>query len=631
MKRVAVLVDVGYRCLERNTVPILKEDGEPLDYRVADHDISERKRAQEAPEEQRRFLRNVIDANPNLVFVKDWDGRFVFANEAVAKVYGTTVEDLVGKTDADFNTNPEEVAASRQADQEVMEALREKHIPQEPVTEADTGKVRWFQTCKTPLVSPSGESRQLLVVATDITKRKKLEEQLEHRAYHDQLTGMPNRALFMERLGRTLTRLSRRQGLVAVLFLDLDNFKLVNDSLGHEVGDQLLLAVAGRLQACIRPGDTIARFGGDEFTVLLEDVQGTTEVDKVADRIMEALHTPFYFQDQQAFATASIGIALSRSSRDDPEELVRKADVAMYKAKNEYGSRYEIFHPAMEGHAPHRLKLEAEIRRAIGRGEFRVRYQPKVELDNDLQGSLRSSGSQAIVKPAPVRTPQITAVEALLRWEHPQRGLLLPSDFTELAEETGLILPIGQWMLQEACRQTRVWQERYPTRPPLAVCVNLTARQLQQGAVQDITRTLEETGLDPASLNLEITEDVVMVGVQPAVTVLREIKELGVTITIANFGTGRSSLSYLRYFPTDFLKINRSFVSRLGQTPKDTAIVEGIITLAHALDLKVVAEGVESAQQLARLQSLGCDIAQGNYLYRALSSQDLSALLTNSR
>lgn len=633
MKREVVFVEGGYRCPGSNDALVLGEGGDPSGYEVAgrDIDVDGRKKDQESSGQEQHFLRNVIDANPNLVFVKDRDGRFVLANEAVADIYGTTVEGLIGKTDADFDVDPEEVAASLKVNREVIETLRERHIPEEPITEMATGEVRWFQICKVPLVPPDGSARQLLVVATDITGRKKLEERLEHRAHHDQLTGAPNRTLFMERLGRTLTRLSRRQGLVAVLFLDLDDFKLVNDSLGHEVGDQMLLAVAGRLQACVRPQDTVARFGGDEFTVLLEDVRDTKEVDGVADRILEALHPSFCFQDKEALATASIGVALSRTSRENPEELVRKADVAMYRAKSVRGPRYEVFHPAMDNNAPPRLNLETGLRRAIGNGEFSLRYRPRVEVDDSLQDRLRASRNPAIVKPAPMRAPRITAVEALLRWEHPQRGLLFPQDFIEVAEDTGMIPPIGQWTLREACRQARVWRERHPTRAPLTMCVSLSTGQLQRGIVRDISRTLKETRLDPAGLNLEVPEDAVGADAQPTVTVLREIKELGVKITINNFGAGRSSLGNLRHIPADSLKIERSFVDRLGQTPGDTAIAGGIITLAHTLGLKVVAEGVESDRQLARLRALGCDAAQGNFLYGELSSQDFSALLTNSR
>lgn len=633
MKCEVVFMEGGYRCPGSNDVLVLGEGGDPSGYEVAgrDIDVGGRKKDRETSGQQQHFLRNVIDANPNLVFVKDWDGRFVLANEAVADIYGTTVEGLIGKTDADFGVDPEEVAASLKVNREVIETLRERHIPEEPITEMATGEVRWFQICKVPLVPPDGSARQLLVVATDITGRKKLEERLEHRAHHDQLTGAPNRTLFMERLGRTLTRLSRRQGLVAVLFLDLDDFKLVNDSLGHEVGDQMLLAVAGRLQACVRPQDTVARFGGDEFTVLLEDVRDAKEVDGVADRILEALHPSFCFQDKEALATASIGVALSRTSRENPEELVRKADVAMYRAKSARGPRYEVFHPAMDNNAPPRLNLETGLRRAIGNGEFSLRYRPRVEVDDSLQDRLRASRNPAIVKPAPMRTPRITAVEASLRWEHPQRGLLFPQDFIEVAEDTGMISPIGRWMLREACRQARVWRERHPTRAPLTMCVSLSTGQLQRGIVGDISRTLEDTRLEPAGLNLEIPEDAFGADAQPTATVLREIKELGVKITINNFGAGRSSLGNLRHIPADSLKIERSFVDRLGQTPGDTAIAGGIITLAHALGLKVVAEGVESDSQLARLRALGCDVVQGNFLYGELSSQDFSALLTNSR
>ena len=440
----------------------------------------------------------------------------------------------------------------------------------------------------------------------EITERRVLEEQLTHQAFHDPLTGLPNRILFLDRLDLALVRTERREGKVAVLFMDLDNFKVINDSLGHEVGDRVLLAVAERLENVMEAEETVARFGGDEFTVLLEDVASVSDAERVAERIAEALRAPFYLGGRERFVTTSIGIVLGTSGREPPEELLRYADAAMYRAKASGRARHAVFDPSMNEKALERLELESDLRRALEREEFRVYYQPKV-----------SFGSGEII-----------AMEALVRWEHPERGLVSPARFIPAAEEIDLIVPMGRWVLEEACRQARRWHDRFTDRLPLKVCVNLSGKQLRHRAlVEEVEAALQETGLDPTALDLEITESVVMEDAPSTLATLQELKELGVNLAIDDFGTGYSSFSYLRRFPVDYLKIDRSFVDGLGKDPDDTALVSGIVSLAHSLGLKVVAEGVETAEQLARLRETGCEFAQGYYFSAPLPGGAASKLL----
>jgi len=432
-----------------------------------------------------------------------------------------------------------------------------------------------------------GKAYRMAGSQTDITRGKVV----------DVLTGLPNRVLFMDRLSRSFERARRRKDKsFALIFLDLDSFKLINDSLGHLIGDQLLVAIAARLEATVRSSDSIARFGrnhtiarlgGDEFTILLEDISSALDVMRVAERISSDLSLPFAVSGQELFPTASIGIALYNHSYQNPEELLRDADIAMYSAKALGKGRYEMFDANMRANTIARLQLETELRRGIERREFENYYQVIVNLNTD----------------------KIWGFEALLRWKHATRGIVLPGEFIPVAEETGLIVPLGQWVLESACQQMRIWQARYRHDPPLLISVNLSARHfLQSDLVQQCRAVLYETQLSNSSLSLEVTESAMMPDPETAIELMHELKSLGVKISLDDFGTGYSSLSYLHRFPLDSLKIDRSFVSRIMD---DDEIVRTIITLGRNLGLRVIAEGVETADQVAKLRELGCEFAQG--------------------
>ena len=438
-------------------------------------------------------------------------------------------------------------------------------------------------------------------------RQRRAEERLTHQALHDPLTGLPNRALVADRLDHALARAARSGDHTAVLLVDLDNFKAVNDSLGHGAGDELLVAVAERFRGCIRPGDTVARLGGDEFVILLEE---TFELEAlaVAERVLDALRQPLVLADRPVVVGASVGVATSRQAGGS-DALVRNADLAMYAAKGAGKGRVEVFHAGMHEAVLARLELEADLRAALPGalegGQFRLLYQPKVSLD----------------------TKQVTGVEALVRWEHPERGTVSPLEFIPLAEETGLIVPIGAWVLEEACRQGARWRQARPDSPAFVVSVNVSARQFGPGLVETVRAALASTGFDARALCLEVTESVVMADVEASVAILRALKGLGVRISLDDFGTGYSSLTYLKQFPLDELKVDKSFVDGLGTDAQDGAIVAAIMGMAHALDLSVVGEGVESPAQLAALRALGCESAQGFYFARPRPPDDIESLL----
>ena len=451
-----------------------------------------------------------------------------------------------------------------------------------------------------------GNVRGIVLTTRDISDRKRLERQLTHQALHDSLTGLANRELFLDRIEHALDRQARDQSTLAVLFIDLDDFKTVNDGLGHTVGDQALVAVGQRLESCLRTGDTAARLGGDEFGILLEDIDDPAVAYEVGARVLERMKESFVIEANLLTIEASLGIAVGCDD-SNAIELLRNADVAMYKAKGKGKGRFEVFEVGMHAQVVERLALKADLSRAVENGEFVSHYQPIVQL----------------------RTGHIVGVEALVRWQHPTRGLLPPGAFISLAEDTGLVVPMGLGVLREACRHVIEWDGLRTNDPPLRVSVNLSARQLQHPTlVADVSAVLTEVGIDPGRVTLEITESILMSDTESSVATLRRLKKLGVALALDDFGTGYSSLSYLQRFPVDILKLDKSFVDDLGQGElEDSRLARAIIGLGRMLHLQITAEGIELPSQLARLRELGCDLGQGYHFAKPLAAPDMEALL----
>jgi diguanylate cyclase (GGDEF)-like protein len=465
----------------------------------------------------------------------------------------------------------------------------------------DTAPHAWTHSEINGLIDISSILMMELELRSDLTLKRQTQEHLLYSTLHDALTGLPNRSLFTERLRHAMRRAARHpDDLFAVLFLDLDRFKDVNDNLGHFAGDELLREVARRLEACIRPEDTVARLSGDEFAILLESITDTSDAGRVAERIEEALSFPINLAGAEVTTSASMGIVTSSMSHDQPEQLLRSADMAMYRAKAAGRARYEMFDRAMHTDALERLRLETDLRRAVEQNEFVLHYQPVVSL----------------------RTGRVTGLEALIRWQHPERGLVHPADFIPIAEETGLIVPIGKWVLLEACERIRGWQAAYPRKEPLTMGVNLSVKQFgQPDLIDQIKTAIETTGVAPGSLQLEITESSIIDKGRAAISILSRIRELGPQVYLDDFGTGYSSLSYLHGLPIDAIKIDRAFVSSMDTDDKNLRLVRTILTLAEIVGVRAEAEGISTSEQLRELRALNCEQGQG-YLFSAPITRD---------
>jgi diguanylate cyclase (GGDEF)-like protein/PAS domain S-box-containing protein len=579
---------------------------------VTAFDVTERRRAEEAMRESERRMRDILETVQLVAVLLDREGIITYCNPFFLELVGYEEEDVIGREwFATFV--PEDDRDSGRATLRDRLQLGAVAAHEETTIVTRHGDRRVVAWSNTVLRDWTGEVSGTASIGADVTDRRRAEEQLQHDAFHDALTGLPNRALFIDRLQAALARLQgamargQKKGMFAVVFLDVDRFKLVNDSLGHSVGDRLLVELSTALKVAVRPGDTVARLGGDEFTILLEDMENREEAIAVAERIQSVLREPLTIAGHEVFATVSMGIALSAPSYRRAEDLLRDADTAMYHAKAHGKSRHQVFDSSMHARARKLLQLEHDLRRAIDRREFRVHYQPIVRVDDR----------------------RISGFEALVRWQHPERGMVGPSEFIHLAEETNLIVPLGRAVLEEACHQAAAWQ--LASGEELFVSVNLSVKQISQpDLVEQVDGVLRQSGLPARLLKLEVTESMVMENTDGAVALLRRLKALGVHIAIDDFGTGYSSLSYLLRLPADTLKIDRSFVSGSGDAGRNVSIVRTVVGLAGSLGLDVVAEGVETEEQRALLAELGCPLAQG-YLFSPAVEGDVAKDLVTGK
>jgi PAS domain S-box-containing protein len=575
---------------------------------------------------ERDQLFQLISENAaDMIALVDSDGRRLYNSPAYQRVLGYSPEDLQG-TSADEQIHPDDRPRVSKAAERARQTGQGERVEYR-ILHKD-GSWRTLESTACAIRSPGGQPDKLVIVNRDITERKRAEEMLAHNAFHDGLTNLPNRALFLDRLQHALTLSKRHPNYkFAVLLIDIDEFKVVNDSLGHSAGDQLLIQVGERLKDSVRRADTVsrprtndvperltsddslARIGGDEFTILLDDIRSPIEAVRVAERVQQELSVAFVVNEQEIVISASIGIASSTSPHTLAEDLVRDADIAMYRAKRAGKARCEVSDTAMHANAVKRLRLETDLRKALDQGEFRVHYQPVVSL----------------------QTGKISGFEALTRWQRPE-GILSPAEFIAVAEETGLIIPMNQQLRREACRQLRSWQSEFPCDPPLTMSVNITTKEFAQpDLANEIRGCLKESGVDSSCLQLEIIETIAMADAEKSGHVLAQLKALGVRLSIDDFGTGYSSLSRLRRIPVDTLKIDRAFISNMDSDPESGEIVRIIIMLAHNLGLKVVAEGTETEEQVNLLKQLNCEMTQGYFFSRPVDKQAISKLLSSDR
>ncbi len=588
-----------YRWMEDHVIPQVDGAGNVIAIQGVARDITERRRAEEALRESEEKYRDLVENINEVIYALDANGLVTYVSPAVEQIGGYSASEVIGHSFAEF-IHPDDLPSLLESFQRTVAGNPE---PSEYRVLTKSGEVHWVRSSSRP-VYDGDRITGLRAVLMDITERRKADETISYLAHHDALTGLPNRVLFMDRLDLALAQARRSGEMLAVMSLDMDRFKAVNDTAGHSGGDQVLRSVGEQLARLVREGDTAARVGGDEFALLLPAIPALEDATTIAERVLAELRGPRLVAGRELQLTTSIGIAIHPDDGQDAETMLRNADAAMYQAKEQGRNNYQLFAPSMNTCIAERLALESGLRRALDRREFVVHYQPKANI---------ASG-------------RIVGAEALVRWQHTERGLVLPGEFIPLAEQTGLIVPLGEWVLRTACAQNKAWQEA--GFPPLRVSVNLSMRQfLQSDLVQMVARALHETGLAPRYLELEITESVASQQPDVAILVLRQLREMGVHISVDDFGTGYSSLNYLKRFPIHTLKIDRSFVNELTTDPNDVAIASAIITLAHSLNLDAIAEGVETEEQLAFLKQRQCDEFQGFLLAKAVPAEALERML----
>ncbi|MDX1394077.1 MAG: EAL domain-containing protein [Gemmatimonadota bacterium] len=561
-------------------------------------DVTGIKATEEEFSRQEHLYRMLANNSSDLVGVHDLEGTFTYVSPSCTTLLGYTQEELVGRDPYQLSTTEDWKGV-----QQAMAAARTgRHTRTSLRFRNSAGVYTWFEMSVRPLYDNLGAIVQIQTSSRDISEQKAVEAQLSHQAFHEPLTGLPNRSLFLDRLRHAMTLAKRSGGQLTVMFMDLDRFKIINDSMGHEAGDRLIQAVARRLTDVLRDGDTVARLGGDEFGVLLEYGISQDDAEIVAQRILDAIEPPFTFSGQEMYVSASVGIAFSSPEVEDPEDLLRYADVAMYRAKSEGPGKYRIFDPEVDSDATGRLAMETDLRQAIDREQLFNTYQPIVSLT----------------------TGRISALEALVRWRHPSRGLVGPDEFIPVAEETGLIVPLGYLVTRRACEALKVFQQIVGSKRDLVVAVNLSTKQFEQPDLErEIMSILAETDTAPEHLRIEITESELMRDTGR----IGQLRSKGLQIAIDDFGTGYSSLAYLRNIEADSLKIDRLFVDGLGAHSQDDAIVRTVVTLARELEMDVTAEGIETAEQLALLREIGVDSGQGFFLARPAPAEEIADLL----
>ncbi len=557
------------------------------------------------PQQDQKLAAAVFDCALDGIFITDTNGKILAANASASRITGYPNNELLGQNPRILKSDYH----NEQFYQSLWQSVHENNQWQGEIwNKRKNGQIypQWLSI--SPIKNNQGEVLNYIGLFIDISKQKEAEKRLIHQANHDKLTGLPNRDLFLDRLNVAILQARRRHQKIAILFIDLDHFKFINDTFGHSQGDTVIQKVASRLKTSLRENDTLARMGGDEFTVILQDFDAPHDVELTANRIFSCLDKPFYFNDKEVYISSSIGVSLFPEDGLSAEILMKRADAAMYSAKNNGRKQLHFFHSGLEGYSSQRLEMERLLRRALEHNEFLIHYQPQFDLNSG----------------------QLVGAEALLRWQQPGSGLIPPDQFIPLAEENGMILPIGEWVLKEVCEQACRWQQAGWSHFRLAA--NLSARQFSQTGLSAIIRAiLNDSGLDPRYLELELTETAAMQHVDAALQTLTTLKQTGISLSIDDFGTGYSSLNYLKQFPIDRLKIDRSFIADITHSSNDAAIVVATISLANCMGLKVIAEGVETEEQLHFLKLHGCHEAQGFLLGRPVPADEFGTHLSKAR